>query len=215
MYQPKIEMASKAMTASGTIGRRSLPAHRTSQAIGHDSSATGAGFAGAPNVGTSDRVEDDVHAVAREAVNFLYEVLMLVINRDTTQLGNGRRTARGTGAVHLQSDEPTKLQECRADSAGRSVNQHALARFDLRRAMQHLIRRDVVQHQTDRLGGVQPGGDRNQIALRQADELRVCTVDRQRGDDLVWLDSRDTVAEPIHHAHRSHPGVNGSRGVSG
>jgi hypothetical protein len=39
-------------------------------------------------------VEDDVHAPAREAVNLFHEVLVLVINRDSAQVGNGRRPAR-------------------------------------------------------------------------------------------------------------------------
>ena len=42
--------------------------------------------------------------------------------------------------------------------------------------MQHLVRRDVVQHEADSLGGVQPGWHRNQFTLRQADELRVRTA---------------------------------------
>jgi hypothetical protein len=68
----------------------------------------------------------------------------------------------------------------------------------------------------DRLGGVQPGWRRNQVTLRQADELGVRAADRQRGDDLARFDSRDTVAEPIHHANQiPPPGVTGSGGVSG
>ena len=47
-----------------------------------------------PEVGATDGVKDDVHALAREAVNFLHEVLMLVINWDTAQVGNGRRPSR-------------------------------------------------------------------------------------------------------------------------
>ena len=66
--------------------------------------------------------------------------------------------------------------------------------------MQHLVRRDVVQHEADRLGGVQPRWHRNQFTLRQADELRVRAADRQCGNYLAWFDCRDAVAEPIHHA---------------
>ena len=47
-----------------------------------------------PEVGTTDVVKDDVHALAREAANFCHEVLMLVIDRDTAQFGNGRRPSR-------------------------------------------------------------------------------------------------------------------------
>src|SRR6185369_15594884 len=53
---------------------------------------------------------------------------------------------------------------------------------------------------------------RNQLALRQADELRVSTVDRQRGNYLAWFDSRDTVAEPIHRANQIPPRREGHRG---
>ena len=74
----------------------------------------------------TDAVKDNVYTVACEAVNFFHEVLMLVINWDTVQVGNGRRSSRGTGTVHLQPGEAPKLQERRADPACRAVNQHAL-----------------------------------------------------------------------------------------
>jgi hypothetical protein len=67
--------------------------------------------------------------------------------------------------------------------------------------MQHLVRRDIVQHKADRLGGVQPGWHQHQFPWRQADVLRVRAGDRQRSHDLAGFESRDTVAEPIHHTH--------------
>ena len=42
----------------------------------------------------TDAVKDDVNTLTREAVNFFHEVLMLVINWDTAQVGNGRRPSR-------------------------------------------------------------------------------------------------------------------------
>src|SRR5574342_138678 len=82
---------------------------------------------------------------------------------------------------------------------------HALARFDLGGAMQHLIRRGVVQNEADGLGGVQPGWHRNQLALRQADELRVRAVYGHRGNYLARFDSGDTVAQPIYLAYQIPP----------
>src|SRR6266849_5843925 len=79
--------------------------------------------------------------------------------------------------------------------------------------MQHLVRRDVIQHEADSLGCVQPRWHRNEFTLRQADELRVCTAYRQRGNYLAWLDPRDTLAEPIHHANQIPPRREGQRGV--
>ena len=55
-----------------------------------------------PEVGATDGVEDGVHALTRVAVNFLYVVLIPVIDWDTAQLGNGWRPSRGTGTVHLE-----------------------------------------------------------------------------------------------------------------
>jgi hypothetical protein len=51
--------------------------------------------------------------------------------------------------------------------------------------MQHLVSRDVVQDEADRLRGIQPRWHRNQFTLRQADALRVRSVDRQRGNELT------------------------------
>ncbi len=45
-------------------------------------------------MGATDAVKDNVYTLAREAVNFFHEVLMLVINWDTAQVGNGRRPSR-------------------------------------------------------------------------------------------------------------------------
>src|SRR5262245_35116233 len=133
----------------------------------------------------TDAVKDDVYALARKAVNFVHEVLMLVVDWETAQVGNGRRPSRSTGAVHIQLGEPPELQSCRADPTCRAINQHALARSDMSGTMQHLIRCDVVQHEADSLGGVQPRWHRNQFTLRQANEFRVRTADRQRSNDLA------------------------------
>src|SRR5262245_9300392 len=131
-----------------------------------------------PEVATPDGVEDGVDAIAREAVDLLREVLVLVVDRDGAQIGNGPRPSRGTGTVQRQSGETPELQERRADPTCRAVNQGALSRPDVSGAMQHLVRRDVVQYEADRLGGVQPGWNREQFGFEPADEIRVCAVDR-------------------------------------
>jgi hypothetical protein len=60
-------------------------------------------------MGPPDAVKDNVDTLAREAVHLLYEVLMLVINRESAQGGHGGRPSRGTGAVHLQLSEAPQL----------------------------------------------------------------------------------------------------------
>jgi hypothetical protein len=82
------------------------------------------------------------------------------------------------------------------------VNQHPLARHDVDGAMQHLVRRNAVQDETDRLAGVQSGRHGNQLPLRQADKLHVLAADRQRGNHLSRFDSGDAIADPVHHAGR-------------
>ena len=45
-------------------------------------------------MGATDALKDGVHALTRATVNFFDEVLMLVIDRDTAELGNDRRPSR-------------------------------------------------------------------------------------------------------------------------
>src|SRR5262245_57871625 len=202
------------MYSASTRAARSQPAppQRRGVSIAHDPPPGAERSAGMPEVATPDGVEDDVDALAREAVYLLREVLVLIVDRDGAQVGNGPRPSRGTGAVQLQPGEAPKLQERRADPACRTVNQRALSSPDMSRTMQHLVRRDVIQHQADRLGGVQPGRHRNELTFQQADELRVRAVDRHRGNDLSRYDSRRAVAEPIHHANEIPPRRVGYRG---
>ena len=42
---------------------------------------------------STDAVEDNIYTPARETVNFIHEVEMLVIDRDTAQIANDRRTS--------------------------------------------------------------------------------------------------------------------------
>ena len=74
-------------------------------------------------MGATDVVKDNVYARAREAMNFFHEVEMLVINRDTAQVGNGRHPSQCTGSVHLQPGEAQALrtQEPRISPSGRMV----------------------------------------------------------------------------------------------
>src|SRR5215813_8571679 len=81
--------------------------------------------------------------------------------------------------------------------------------------MQHLVRSDVIQNQADSLCGVQPGWHRNQLTLRQADELRVGAADRHRGNDLTWFDSGYILAEPVHYPNQVPPRREGHPGRFG
>ena len=47
-----------------------------------------------PEVRTTDGVKDGIHALAREAMNFFHEVLMLVVNRDSAQVDYSLRPSR-------------------------------------------------------------------------------------------------------------------------
>jgi hypothetical protein len=43
---------------------------------------------------STDAIEHNIYALACEASNFLYEVEMLVIDRDSAKAGNCRRASR-------------------------------------------------------------------------------------------------------------------------
>src|SRR5262249_56812426 len=94
-----------------TTGSQSPAAERGRQAVDHDPPAGTESLAGTPHMGAADAIKDDVHALAREAVDLSHEVLNPVIDRDGAQVGDRRRPSRRTGAVHLQPGEASELQQ--------------------------------------------------------------------------------------------------------
>src|SRR5579872_3393135 len=101
--------------------------------------------------------------------------------------------------------------------------QHPLAWVYVHGTMHHLVSRDVIQDETDSLGRIQSRWHRHQLAFRQTDDLCICTVDRQPGDNLPWLDFRDGRPEAVHLTnkvppgrewHRRRFGMNASRAIT-
>ena len=80
---PEDRESTKALPTPCTTGRHTPPTERGRQAIGHDPPARAERVAGTPDMGTTDAVKDDVDALACQAVDFLHEVLLLVINRES------------------------------------------------------------------------------------------------------------------------------------
>src|SRR5262245_29052710 len=80
------------------------------------------------------------------------------------------------------------------------MNQDALPRLYLRRMMQHLVCRDVVQDDRDGFCGVQTCGHWNELALRQADILCVTAADRHGRNRLAKFETGDAFADLIHTA---------------
>src|SRR5262249_41659404 len=102
------------MTTPRTARRQASAPERGREAIGHDPATETKRLAGAPDMGAADAVEDDVDALARETADFRHEVLPLVVDRDSSQVGNDRCTSRRARPVHLEAGEATELQERRA-----------------------------------------------------------------------------------------------------
>jgi hypothetical protein len=77
------------------------------------------------------------------------------------------------------------------------VDQHTLSGPGFCRSMQHLIRRDVVQHHGDRLRWVQACGHADKLALGQANVLRVAPVDGHGSDCLARFKTGYTLAQQV------------------
>ena len=80
----------KSIAVTWTTGSQSFAAQRRSIAISNNPATRTESLAGMPHVGATNGVKDGVHSVACETVNFFYEVLTLIINRNTAQARNGR-----------------------------------------------------------------------------------------------------------------------------
>lgn len=81
--------------------------------------------------------------------------------------------------------------------------------------MQHLIDRDVVQHETHGFTGVQSSWHRHELARPQTDVLSVRAADRHRSDSLPKLDVSHTALEPAHDADEIPTWSERDGGVSG
>ena len=66
--------------------------------------------------------------------------------------------------------------------------------------MDQLIRGGVVQNQTDRFGGIEPGGNSHQFGLRQHDVARISPGHCHRGDQIAGLPLRNTGSAGINDA---------------
>jgi len=106
----------------------------------------------------SDKIKHNVHSSFCETMYFLHEFLILVINRDAAQVRNCLCGWCLAGFLHLKLREPPELQESRTYASRCAVNQCSPARFHVNRTMHHLVGSNVIQHQADSLGSVEPLG---------------------------------------------------------
>src|SRR5581483_1744544 len=95
------------------------------------------------------------------------------------------------------------------------MNQDALAVPDLRGAMEHLVRRDVVQDQADSPGGLQASRYRDQFTFRQADKLGIYSVNRQGSDCPPRQASSYTLPQALRDANQIPTRSEGDRGCFG
>jgi hypothetical protein len=74
-------------------------------------------LARAPQIVPADAVENSIHTVTSEAVDFLHEVRIAVVDGGSAKFLNYLRRLRRTRSVHFHAGEPPQLQESSADPA--------------------------------------------------------------------------------------------------
>src|SRR5436309_1856649 len=99
----------KAISTACTGRTQSLPTERSCIPVTNDHPAGAESLARIPEMRAANGVEHGVHALARETVNLRDVVLIPVIDCDSAQLGNGRRSSRRTSTVHLQFGKAPEL----------------------------------------------------------------------------------------------------------
>src|SRR5262245_53372415 len=82
------------MVSMATTRSQSTPTQRGSKTINHYLPARTESLTRTPHMRATDTIKNNVYTLTREAMNFCHEVLMLVINRDSAQVGDGRRPSR-------------------------------------------------------------------------------------------------------------------------
>ena len=89
------------------------------------------------------------------------------------------------GAERFEADNSAQLESGGADTASSSVNEQGLACADMGEAVKHLVGGDVVKDETDGFGGIEIGGDRNEMRFGDDSKLGIASNHGEGGDALA------------------------------
>jgi hypothetical protein len=87
------------------------------ESVNHDATAFAERFTRTPQIVPADAVENSVHTITGEAVDFLHEVRIAVVDRSRAKLLNYLCRLRRTRSEHLKASELPKLKERSANTA--------------------------------------------------------------------------------------------------
>lgn len=118
---------------------------------------------GSQPVFPTDRVEDAIHTAWCEFRDTIDEIFGAVIDRRGAERGDQRVLRFRGGAEHFEAGDFAELQSGRANTAGGTVNQNALAGANFGDAMKHLESCDVIEDEADCFGGIEVLWDRSEI----------------------------------------------------
>ncbi len=138
----------------------------------------------------ADGVQHGIRATCGGVADALDKVLGAVVDRRGAERRHELVVVLGRRAVHLQSGQPSELEQRAPCASRRAVDEDALAAAHLGGSVQHHVRGEIVHHHADGLGRIQARGDGHQLLRGPAYKFGVATgiTEGEAGNLLARLD---------------------------
>jgi hypothetical protein len=137
----------------------------------------------------------------REAANLFSEIYISIIDRNTAEAPNGFEAALRGGSIHFQTRNRAELEQSRTNAAATPMDQHSLAKLDASTPMHHLVSREVIKDETQRLDRIQARRHEHEFFLCQADVFGMTAPDRHGHDHGSTFQTSYTRTDFIDETH--------------
>jgi hypothetical protein len=171
------------------------------ESVGDDAAADARGADGVADHAAADALERRVHAFRHDRAHAGGEAGgARPLDRNGPERTDPVVVAHGRRADRADPGPARELEEGRADAAVGRRDERRAPRPEARRAVQHLVRGHVVEHDRDRHPVLDAVGDGHEVLRAPRQVLRVATVDGERRHALADAEVGDAGSHGIHHA---------------
>jgi hypothetical protein len=152
-------------------------------------------------VACADAIEHGIDSSMREAANFFSEINISIIDRNAAEAPNGFEAALRGGSIHFQTRNIAELEQSRTNAAGAAMDQHSLAKLDASTPMHHLVSREVIKDEAQRLNRIQARRHEHEIVLCQEDVFGMTAPNRHGYDHGSTFQTSHTRTDFVDETH--------------
>src|SRR5215831_1396997 len=182
----------------------------SSESVNHNLPSRTKCFPGLPCVAFADTIEHGIHSSMREAANLFTEIYISIIDRNAAEASNGFESALRGGSIHFQTRNLAQLEQSRTKAAAAAMDQHSLTRPDASTPMHHLVSREVIKNEAERLKRIQARRHEHEFVPFEANVIGMTAPDRHGHDHGSVFQISHTSTDLIDEAHQIPTGSKGN-----